>query len=229
MGKLSKLFRWNKKVEIKQGGKVYETVYIRLVSDPDFQEARTYALKRSKELRTQLRDKNSEEYRANFLDLDVLNKEELIIGATVGEMPNYRDEAMFAVPEKEAPVLPDEATLEQMEEHEALLEERKKSRVKEIADYIEKKVEERRKQLDTLTIEELRNIYMSSIINMRCTEMFTRIFREYQVFRGVFDDAKFTKPSFDSFDEFENSAPQLKAQLMNSYTDLEISGEELKN
>ena len=35
--------------------------------------------------------------------------------------------------------------------------------------------------------------------------------------------------NFDSFDEFDGCAPQLKNQLMVAYINLEISGEDLKN
>jgi len=230
MGKLSKLFRWHRKVDITEGNEILATVYVRLVGDADFQEAKTVALRRSKELRIKLRDRDSEEYKSNFLDLDSLTKDELIMGISFGELPDYRDEALLQVPEKSPPELPDNPTLEQQEEYETKLEEIRNERTMFISDFIEKRAEERREELGKIEdIDKLREMYTHSVINMRCTEEFTRVFREYQVYKGTFNDAKFTQPAFDSFKEFEECAPQLKNQLLGAYVNLELTGEELKN
>ena len=106
MGNLSKLFRWHRKVDITEGNNVLATVYVRLVGDTDFQEAKSVALRRSKELRIKLRNPGSEEHKSNFLDIDSLTKDELIMGVSFGELPDYRDEALLQVPEKSLPELP---------------------------------------------------------------------------------------------------------------------------
>jgi len=230
MGKLSKLFRWHKKVDITEGDNVLATVYVRLVSDADFQEAKSVALRRSKELRIKLRDPNSEEHKSNFLDIDSLTRDELIMGISFGELPDYRDEALLQVPEKSPPELPDNPTLEQQEDYETKLEEIRNERAKFISDFIEKRAEERRAELDKIEdINKIREMYTRSVINMKCVEEFTRVFREYQVYKGTFNDAKFIQPAFDSYEEFEECAPQLKNQLLKAYVNLELTGEELKN
>jgi len=230
MGNLSKLFRWNRKVDITEGNNVLATVYVRLVGDTDFQEAKSVALRRSKELRIKLRDPDSEEHKSNFLDITSLTRDELVMGISFGELPDYRDEALLQVPEKHLPELPDAPTLEQQEEYEAKEKEIWNERAKFISDFIEKKAEERRKELDKVEdIDKLREMYTHSVINMKCTEEFTKIFREYQVYKGTFNDAKFTQLAFDSYEEFEECAPQLKNQLLRAYVDLELTGEDLKN
>jgi len=230
MGKLSKLFRWHRKVDITEGDNVLATVYMRLVGDADFQEAKSVALRRSKELRIKLRNPDSEEHKSNFLDIDSLTKDELIMGISFGELPDYRDEALLQVPERSLPELPDTPTLEQQEDYEAKEEEIRNERTKFISDFIEKKAEERREELDKIEdIDKLREMYSHAVINMKCTEEFTKVFREYQVYKGTFNDAKFTQLAFDSYEEFEECAPQLKNHLLRAYVNLELTGEELKN
>lgn len=230
MSKLSKLFRWNRKVDIKDGDKVLDTVYLRLVGDGDYQEARNMSLKRSRDLRIRLRNPESQDYKANFGDIDSLTKEEIVMGITIGEITNYRDEALMNVPEKEAPVLPDNASLEQQEEQETIVKKLRDERVQAIADYIEKKSDEKKAELTKVEdVAELKKLYIHSVINVRCEEEFSKVFREYQVYKGTYKDEALTELAFDSFDDFSNSAPQLKTLLMGSYINLELTGEELKN
>ena len=230
MSKIAKLFRWQRKVDIREGDKILDTVYIRLVGDAEFQEAKTVALKRSKQLRILLRDKSTDEYQAGFSDLGSLSKDELIMGITFGEIPDYRDEGLMTLPDKEPPELSDNPTLEQQEEYETKLEELKNERTKLLTEFIEKKAEERKAEINKITdIEQLQEMYVHSVINMRCSEEFTRAFREYQVFKGTYTDNKLKTLAFDSFDEFDECAPQLKNQLMTAYISLELSGEDLKN
>jgi len=230
MSKIANLFRWHKKVEIKDGSKVLDTVYIRLVGDAEFQEAKNMSLRRSKKLRISLRDSNTDEYQASFSDLHSLTKDELIMGITFGEIPDYRDEGLLTLPEKEMPELPDNPTLEQQEEYETNLEELRAARAKALTEFIEKKADDRKVEIGkTDDIDELREMYVHSVINMKCSEEFTRAFREYQIFSGTYADNKFKTLSFDSFEEFDGCAPQLKNQLMTAYISLEMSGEDLKN
>ena len=229
--KIAKLFRWHKKIEIRMGDKVLDTVYIRLVGDGDFQEAKIIALKCSKKLRIALRDKSTVDYEASFSDLNSLTKDELIMGVTFGEIPDYRDEALLALPEKVVPELPDNPSLEQQEDYETKLDEFKTERAKALTEFIEKRGEERRKQIEKeiTDIEKLRELYVQSVINMKCSEEFTRAFREYQIFKVTYMDNKFKTLAFDSFEEFDGCAPQLKNQLITAYITLELSGEDLKN
>ena len=230
MSKLSNLFRWSKKVDIKDGNKVLASVYIRLVGDDDYVEARGISLRYSKELRIKLRDTTSVEYNESFADLVNLGKEELIMGIVVGELSNYRDEAVTVIREKEAPELPDNPTLEQQEAHETKLTELREERVQEIAGFIDKKSEDRKTELAAIEdLEKLRTMYSQSIINIKCMEEFSRVFREFQVYKGTYNDSEFKELAFDSFEDFTSSSPQLKTQLLNAYLGLEIGGEDLKN
>jgi len=230
MSKISKLFRWSRKVDIKDGDRILDTVYLRLVGDGEYQEARNMSLKCSKELRIKLRNPESEDYKSTFGDIEFLTRDELIMGSIIGEITVYRDEALMNIPEKESPTLPDNASLEEQEQHEDAVKKIRDDRVQAIANYIEKKSEEKKVELSTVEdIEQLRQLYTHSVITIKCTEEFTKTFREFQVYMGTYKDNKFKELAFDSFEDFLGSSPQLKTYLLTAYVNLELTGEELKN
>jgi hypothetical protein len=134
------------------------------------------------------------------------------------------------IAERERPELPDNATLEQQEEHEAKIIKTREERIQGIADYIEKKSNERKAELDKIEdMNQIKAMYKTSIVNIRCEEEFTKMFREYQIYKGTYRDEALTELAFDSFEEFLDSAPQLKTTLMSAYVNLELTGEDLKN
>jgi hypothetical protein len=230
MSRLSQLFRWKRKVDVLDGDKVLATVYLRIVGDGEYQEARNIALQRSKELRKKLRDITSEEYNISFTDIDVMTRDEIIMAITYAEIPDYRDEAMMNVAEVPVPDMPDNPTLEQQEEHQTAVDKVKKDRIDALTSHMENSGKKRREELGKIeNIEELRKLYKTAIVNTRCTELFTTVFREYCVYKGTFNDSSYKESAFDSFDDFYSSAPQLKMQLQIAYSNLEITGEDLKN
>ena len=236
MSKLSKLFKWRKKVEILHGDKVIATAYIKLIGDNEYGEARNAGLTASKLLRVKLRNPNTEEYKATFTDVDAMDKTELVMNIVFSEMPNFRDEFMATFPEERLPDIsevaedPDNPTLEEQEKLETKIEESRKARIEEVTKFIEEKGEERRKELIAEeSMDVLRDIHKTSMINLKCTEEFSITFREYQVYKATYEDEKYTKMAFKTFDEFKESSPMLKNQLTNAYIELEVSGEDLKN
>ncbi len=229
MNSLSRLFKWRKKVNIIDKDKILAIVYMRLVGDDDYRNARDRALKASKILRVKLRDSNSEEYISAFVDIDTLSVDDLVLGVLFSEWPDFRDEASLLIPEEKIAELPDNPTLEQQEEYNTKIEEKGKKRTDAITKYMTKKSDEKKDALLKTDIEELKKLYRQGTISLRCTEEFTNTFREWCVFKVTYSDDQYKIPAFDSFEDFTSSSPQLKRQLMSAYLDLEISGEELKN
>jgi len=229
MPKLSRLFRWSKKVDIRVNDKIVDTVYIRLVGDVVFQDARKLALKESRTLRAKLRNTESEEYKSNFSDIDFLTKDELVNGILVGEMSTFRDEAMMEYKVEEVPELSDNPSMEEQEEHDEKIDALQSKRIKTLTDAIESKADARKKMLDVMENKELISLYTRAMCEVRCTDAFTDTFREYQVYMGTFTDKSFKVLAFDSFQDFRESSATLKELLTNAYNSLEISGEDLKN
>lgn len=230
MSKLGSLFKWKKEISIiDNSGVTKDKVYIRIVGDIDYQEAQTIGLLASRSLRKNLRNENSLDFKSNFTDLNDRTKEEFIIGIVMSEINDYRDLAITKFPVKDLPELPDEPTLEQREEYEEQLEKIRTDRTNDVKKFMEDKTEQRKKELEEKNIDELKDSFTTATINMRCLEEFNKEFKSYCVYKGTFTDNKLKKLAFDSFDEFKDSSPYMKVQLINAYTDLELSGEDLKN
>jgi len=229
---LTNLLKWNKKVDIvDKDGNILDTIYVRLVGDLDYQTAQKYALVSSRKTRKNLHDENTIEYESLFFDIDVINKKELVSGILISEVGNFRDQALD---ELGADILDmsdfgDNPTLEERETQEEEEEDSAKKRIKLINDKMNEKQEKRREELNKMTIKDLREAYMKSMIDLKCMESFTLVFREYCCFAGSFSDIKFTKRVFNAFDDFRNLSPIIKKQLFEAYMDLEINGEQLKN
>lgn len=230
---LVNLFRWHTKIDIKdRDGKSAATLYIRLVGDVDYNQAQQYGLVSSRKLRKCLKDENSAVHQSLFLDVDERTNEDLLFSILLVEMHNFRDaavadltEAIFdtTLPEDEDNSLENREKQQEAEENLAT-EKAEKLRAK-----MEEKSNERRAELEKLSVEELRKIFITSSIGYRCLDEFNTTFREYCIFTGTYNDSKFKERAFLDFDEFRNISPSLKGQLVDAYLKLELSGEQLKN
>lgn len=225
------LFRWNKQVDIKDKDKnVVATVFIRLVGDIDYNQAQQHALLISRKLRKALKNTDSMEHQSLFLDIDDRNRDDLTLGVLLSEMSNFRDMAVaelgdiFKVSE-----LSLNPTLEDKEQH----QEAEEKLVQDKFDKIKSKMEEisnkRKLELEVLPTEDLKKLFIDSNINMKCIEEFSEAFRDYCVFAGTYKDQEFKTKVFIGFDDYRNTSPNLKKQLLDAYLELEISGEQLKN
>lgn len=234
MSRLSELFRWKTKIELKDvfdrpmlDGEKPWVLYLRIVGDNDLSEARNEALKRSRVLRSKLRDFESSEYIANFVGMDSLTKDEMINAIIVSEISDYRDEGLSSIKEEIIPELPDEATLEQQEEYQHKIEEKETKPNEKLLKFIENKGEQRRKELSEK--EDLKKMYVDAIINIRCSEEFLDTFRNYCIYKGTYEDEKYKKLAFDSFEDYLSCASQLKNTISQAYVKLELGIDALKN
>lgn len=234
---LSKLFRWNTKVELKDNnGSIIETVYVRLVGDVDYNQAQQYALVSSRRMRKNLRKETTLEHDSLFFDLDEKDEDELIFNILMSEMSNFRDLAVEELGDDilRIPEISDNPSLEEREEQQEAEEDSQEEKIKKLRTKMDEKSSERREELKVKAkeeggIEELRKIFVTSTVNVKCLEEFGKVFREYCVFKGTFSDEALKYKAFDDFEEFRNASPILKRQLTDAYIGLEISGEQLKN
>ena len=230
MGNLSKLFKWSKKVDILgSSDEVVATVYMRLIGDADFSEARDTALASSKKLRRDLKNPSSLAYTGAFADIDYVDKDDMINNIIVSEMSLYRDEAVKLFPEKDLPESPETLDLEAQEEYQDKIKSIKDGRVKQISEHMDKRFEERRIELEALEADKLKKDYIRAVINNRTNQEFMDVFQDFCAYKATYSDENMKKPEFSSFEEFVNCAPQVKDQLLRAYLTLEVSGEEIKN
>ena len=226
---ISKLFTWGKKFEIiDEDKKGFWDVYIRIIGDADLNKARVSALRASAILRRKLHEKDSDERLAYIPDFELLDRDVLIETVLTTLLREVTTKVMKEMNET-LPVEPDEdATLEEQEKYQDVVDGWSDGRTKRIQTLIEKELEKERKILQGKSIEELSKIYEKYTINNLCEEEMYRIFSEMRAFMGSYSDENFTTKLFKSFEEFNSMPAFIKNQFISAYLSLDIKTEELK-
>lgn len=225
---ISKLFYWGDKFTITGKGNTLD-VYIRLVGDAELNRARVFALRKSAELRRQLKDVNSEQRLARLPDFTVLDKEALVENTLTFYVREITMKAYEEVEVPEPKALKSDATLEQQEKYQSEIDDYPNKLNEAVRKFIEKEVEKERKKLSKRTKEEIVEEYEQVLINRHCeNEMVIRM-KEMCAFLGSFMDEEYKKPVFDSFEKFDNMPTEIKKQFIEAYSSLEIGTDELKN
>lgn len=224
---VSKLFMWSKPISISFGGKNI-TGYVRLVGDAELNRARVFSLRKSKELRTTLKNLESDERMAYLADPDSMTKENLVEYIV---FTKTRDIVQQASKEVEIPWPKEpssEASLEEQEKYQAEVDKFPKTYDDELRKLTDIKLNNERRRLGTLTDEQLYKEYETNSINYLCeTEMYKR-FKEMCVYFCTFTDKKLKNAMFESYEQFENLPTQLKEAFIAEYDSLEIGLDELK-
>jgi len=227
---ISKLFHWGDKFEIfdKYGKKITD-VYIRLVGDADLNRARTFALRKSAELRKKLRTEDTDERLAFIASIfDVEEKEDLVQFLRV---LNTRSFAQEANKEVRIPVPREprsDASLEEQEAYQIAVDEHDRKRMDAISEYVYDKLDDLSKQLHNKSEDQLRRQYEKEMINELCEREMIAKFKDYCVFLASFKDVNFKERFFETFDDYDNVPTEIKMQYHTAYDSLEINVEELK-
>lgn len=220
---ISKLFNYKKAVEI--GGL---KVYLRLVGDAELNIARVKALRASAEMRKKLKDKNSDEYLAYIGDREFLNRDQLITMILVLKTKEFADDASKEVNVPFPSEPSEEATLEEQENYQQIVDSYVDRVRKEVSEYINNRIEKEKENLEKLSDDELFSIYESLQINQICENEMIRVFMEYCTYFGSYQDKKYTKRLFKSYDEFSNLPKEVKEKFLEEYNSLSIEPDELK-
>jgi len=140
---ISKLFAWSKKFQVEtEDEEVLGEFYIRILGDADNSRARIFSLRRSAELRSKLRDVNSDNYIVAFSDINNLEKDRLIKLITIFSLRDVSQRAMreVKVPLPKQPK--SDAKTELLEKYQAdvdLYPERRESAIREFIEKESKK------------------------------------------------------------------------------------------
>jgi hypothetical protein len=224
---ISKLFAWGKQFEIEYRGKKF-SVWMKLLGDAELNRARIAALRKSAETRKALRSESSDENLAYLPSFEGTTKDEIINGILLSMTKEYTTDAFrelrFDLPKEPH----SEASLEEREQYQAEIDDFPKKREKAIREYVENKLQGKREELNEKTKEELYNDLISSVINQICELEMLKKFREMCVFFGSYKDKNYTTRIFESLEQFENIPSEVKEQLIENYSALDIDIEELK-
>lgn len=224
---ISKLFQWFKNFSINYEGNLLEG-YIRLIGDAELNRARVFSLRKSRDLRTKLKDLDSDERLAYIAEQDAMEKEGLI-EYTIFTMTSSLAQEIY----KEISIpFPKEARsdskLEKQESYQVEVDAYPAKFDAEFRKLLNKKLDKERERLTTLSVDELYKEYVTTAINYLCDMEVNSKFKEMSTFLGLYKDNTLLEPLFNSFDDFDNLPTDLKESLVSEYQSLEIGVEELK-
>jgi len=226
---ISALFKWNKKVDVKDMLTGMEThVYMRLLGDADLGKARAYAYRKAGEYRKALRTADSDERVSLLAELNEFQDKEVIIKAVILlKMGDYYNAAIKNVDFRE-PQEPDSDEQEDWEKYQKAVDEYPKLFKEKITQIVEVMRERDEKDYAERSIESVYKIYESEVINRLAQEKMTDSFYDMCLYLATFSDEKFKHRAFKSFDDYENVHPTLKSILKENYQSLEIGTDFLK-
>lgn len=226
---ISKLFVWSKEFKIESTIlKEPLTVYIRLVGDAEINRARVFALRKSAELRKQLKDENSDQYFALIADIDDLDEEQLISYLLLNDTRDLYTRILKEIEIPKPKELNSEASLEDQEKYQLAVDNYPRNLHEAVIKKMEKELKNLEESFKKKPKEELYKLYKKSVINIACeTEMFSS-FKGMCIVFGTFKDEELKEAFFGSYKELENLPSDVKQQFVDAYDSLEISMDNLK-
>jgi hypothetical protein len=227
---LSELFRWNKKVSIlgPNGEELGYIIYMRLVGDADLNRARVFGLRSSAILRKELKTPGTDKYEAYISQIKDQEKDVLIKAIILFEIPTLSEESRREVDIKFPMEPSSDAPLEEHENYQKEVDEFPKKFADASEKILRKKIKQEEKRLEPMDEAALKQEYINSFIGVICQEEMSKKFSDMCIYLGTYKDKKFKRKVFESFDEFDNAAPELKEQLRRAYSELELRMPELK-
>jgi len=234
---LEKLFLWKGEITIKdRSGEpvIIRTkplvLYQRVIGDADLVHARKQALKASRKLRKSLRDQTSDSAASMLPDYESAEPKLLCNMIVMAEALSLRRQATELVSRPKEPKSPKSgATLEDQEKYEAKLEENTKVYLDDINTKIRELMDKRIEELKAMDNKLLPDIFLNATINSLCQAEMLNVFNSWCAYLGTYSDRNITKRAFKAYNSFDNSATELKEQVIRGYLSLEMGGEDLKN
>lgn len=224
---INPLFAWSKEFEIVTSDGTYP-VFMRVCGDADIGKARVSALRKSAELRKNLKDLNSDERFAYIKEMDELSVESMVSVVIVFSMRDLSEKAKKQVKIK-APKQPrSDASTEAHEKYQKEVDDYPTKYQQAIKKFLEKEVEIMKAKLESLDKETLYTKYVSFMIDELCERDLMKYFREWTAYLSSYKDEGLKTRFFESFDDFANLPSDLKEEFIKQYTLLELSMDNLK-
>lgn len=227
---ISKLFNYGDKfVLTDRKGNTIVTAFIRLVGDAELNRARVFALRCSSDLRNKLRDKESEESKAYVIrDYDELTDSDIIEMISSYSYQTLAKEALNLtnIPLPKEPV--SDAPLEEQEKYQKEVDDYPLARMNAIRDKMDELINKLKKELKKKNREELIKEYETVLMNNLCEQEMLSKFREMCAYFGCYKDKNYKVRMFSSYEEFENIPTDIKKQIIENYSSVELNSDELK-
>jgi len=225
---LAPLFHWNKRFELADLNEATLEVFVRLVGDAELNKARVFALRKSSELRRDLKNESSDVRLAFISESEGLTRGQLQQLVLTLSIRDVTQDALRQV-RLPYPKEPDsEASLEAQEKHQELVDNYPKEKEIKLREFITNSMTKIKETLDSTSDEELYNIYERAIIGELCEQEMLRSFGDMCAFFGCYKDENFSERYFADVEEFQNLSSVIKEQFLSAYKSLELSSEDLK-
>jgi hypothetical protein len=225
---LAPLFHWNKRFELADLNEATLEVFVRLVGDAELNKARVFALRKSSELRRDLKNESSDVRLAFISESEGLTRGQLQQLVLTLSIRDVTQDALRQV-RLPYPKEPDsEASLEAQEKHQELVDNYPKEKEIKLREFITNSMTKIKETLDSTSDEELYNIYERAIIGELCEQEMLRSFGDMCAFFGCYKDKNFSERYFADVEEFQNLSSVIKEQFLSAYKSLELSSEDLK-
>jgi len=223
---IEQLFRWKKEVIIEDViSNQSATLYLKLIGDSDVGRARTYALRKSSDLRRALKTPDSDErvsLLSEFSEFHEQPKETLISLALLLKLEDLQGQAIRSV-DMDQPVPPaSDSELEEQEEYQKRIDEFPKKFSEAVTKRMTKLEELEKERLNSLDLEILYKEYEQLMIGRLCIEEMSNRFYEMVIYYATFRDKNYRKLAFKSFADFQNASFNLKDKLVQEYKNLEL-------
>ncbi len=227
---IEKLFHWGKEFELfDRYNNITEKVWMRLVGDAEINRARVFAIRKSADLRKQLKDPDSD-YRIAFVSAiyDIVDQEHLIKLIGYLQTKKFSQDAVRDIRFPSIKEPKSTATLEEQEQYQAQVDAYEQKRQEKLTQYVVARLEESEQELKGKDLSVLQKQYEKLMIDELCENEMVEKFRDCCVYFGTYRDEAFRERYFKEFDEFANLPTEFKDQLVENYTGLEVNVQELK-
>lgn len=228
--KLQDLFRWKQRLAIlDEAGEEVAEVYQRVLSDHDLDKARLESVRFSRKFRLALRDTGSLEHDVlmeSMNNFEAEQQKQVILAYKLQEfIRRANKESKTVMPNSPG----SEATLEQLEEYEAAVDEFDKKKAEELASIVEALKEVELKRMAGLSENDLATEAAKAMEDNICQSVANERLTDWFAYMATYEDAACTKRYFDSIEDYEEVSGAVKRQLAEGYQKLLLPPEDLKN
>jgi hypothetical protein len=183
---------------------------MKLLGDADLNRARIYALRKSSDLRRELKDPNGDKRLAYIRSIDELSVEEIINLITIFSSRQITQNAIKEIRVKVPKPPKSNASLEVMEKYQKEVDDYPVKRQEATRLAVEKEVSKLNTELHKKSKEELYAQYIMTLIDEFCEKEAFDAFKVMQVYLGCYKDDNYKEKYFSSFDEFDNLETTMK-------------------
>lgn len=229
------LFTYKKEVTLENREGKKATIWVRLLGESDLNESFKLSRIASTRRREALRDVESLEYQDEIVPLGELTREELTT-MILGTVRNrFMTEAFVKVDRDEIPkieefaVEPDAPTLEEQENLDKKIEEQRVEYDRKIDDYINARLRDYEAELKAKKDDEIVKEAQSSMADILPLQAFFAELNAQKGWRGAYIDEKCKQRIFTDVNDFKEADDQLKKQISDAYSSLELGSDDIKN